>query len=378
MRRTVALRRPKIGNWQIDSGEQKNVQYWSDILGHQRVLGVLSRAIDADRLHHAYLFTGPPGVGKFATARALAAVLNCEKRTGEAFAPSCNKCTSCRRIASTQHPDVLHIEPTGKSAKTLKIDQIRTLQRASISAPYEGRYRVVLIDDAHLMTEEAANALLKTLEEPPPRMMLLVITDQPHRLLPTIISRCQQVRFGSLDLDTVAAALPGLLARASEDDEDVEEIEGDPTLFPIAAGYGEGSLGRSLSMLQSGMLEGREEFLKRVLRLDPRSSVAWLDAASKLADSPAHLEERLDVLTVFFRDLMLFKEVGATRLVNSDLVDLVAEAAPKFSTEAILAILDALLAAQSRLAYNVSGQLLAEDLLDRLRHPDTKALMAPA
>ncbi len=354
------------------------MQYWSDILGHQRVQSVLSRAIDGGRLHHAYLFTGPEGVGKFTTAQTLAATLNCERRPADTFAPSCGQCSSCRRIASRQHPDVLFIEPTGKSVRLIKIDQIRQLQKSAASSPYEGRFRVVLIDDAHLLREEAANALLKTLEEPPARTILLLVTDQPHRLLDTIISRCQRVRFGSLSLETVADALPKLLTQADPEAGDFDADSIDPTLFPVAAGYGEGSLGRSLAMLKSGMLAERQEFLEQMLGLDPRSPIAWLNAAKDLADSGSGFQEKLDVLTVFFRDMMLFKRTGTDRLVNQDLHELIARIEPRFSMEALLTTLDALMSARRRLRGNVNSQLLAEELLDRLRNPQTRALTPPA
>lgn len=341
---------------------------WSNILGHQRILDVLTQAVDSGRMHHAYLFTGPPGVGKFTVAHATAAVLNCENRPTGEFAPDCGECSACRRIANRQHPDALFVEPPNRQ---IKIEQIRDIQDAAVSTPYEGRYRVVLINDAHAMTEEAANALLKTLEEPPDRMLLFVITDQPHRLLETIISRCQRMRFGSLDEEVVADALPRFL-----DDDELEEIGDD--LLSIAAGYGEGSLGRSLSMLQSGMLADRAEFLRKVFDVDARSTVDWLDVAAELGDDTEVLEQRIDVLTVFFRDMMLFKRAEADRVVNADLKDLIAARAGDFSLDAILAMLEALMSAKYRLRGHVSSQLVAEDLVDRLRRPDTRALDPPA
>lgn len=337
---------------------------WNQILEHKRVLDVLSRAIDSDRLHHAYLFTGPPGTGKFTVAHALAAVLNCERRPADAFAPDCGQCSTCRRISARQHPDVLFVEPP---KRVIKIEQIRDIQKASISAPYEGRFRVVLIDDAHAMSEEAANALLKTLEEPPDRMLLALVTDQPHRLLDTIISRCQRMRFGSLDENTVAEALVDLV------DEDV-----DRQLLAIAAGYGEGSLGRSLSMIDSGMLSDRSDFLTKVFELDGQSPRAWLDLADELSTSSEELEHRIDILTVFMRDLMLFQRAEPSRVVNADLIELVSAQAPRFSLEAILITLEALMAARQRLNHHVNATLLAEDLLARIQRPHSRGLIPPA
>ncbi len=336
---------------------------WTDIIGHKRVTEVLSRAIERDRLHHAYLFTGPPGVGKRTTAFAMAAVLNCDRRQKHAFAPNCGECSSCHRIDSANHPDVTLVEPPNT---VITIDQIRELQKGS-RTPYEAPFRIIVIDDAHAMTQEAANALLKTLEEPPPNTILFVVTDQPHRLLDTIISRCQRMRFGAIDQRLVAQAL----ADDFSDDYDKD-------LLSIAAGYGEGSLGRSLQLLESGMLEGRREFLTDALSIDPRSTVQWLDAADQLSSKKAQLEYRLDVLMVFFRDLLLFKRASDDRMVNRDLLKLIEDQAGRYSVEAILGILDALMAAKYRLNRHVNGQLLSEDILDRLRFPDSRALAPPA
>lgn len=356
--------------------------YWNHILGHQRVRNVLSRAIETNRLHHGYLFSGPAGVGKFTFARALAATLNCERRPEGRFQPACGECTACRRASSRQHPDLHFIAPTGNIVKTIKIEVIRSLQKSSISAPFEGRYRVVLIDQAHYMSEEAANALLKTLEEPPSAMLLILITDQPHRLLDTIRSRCQQIRFGALEAGLVSDALQKIYHRRPpydhpvanplcDDDEAPDapadwEIPGEE-LFDVAAGYGEGSLGRSLEMLETGMLAKREELLSSLLSLDPRSQIQWLDTAQALNDSSSGLQEKLDLLTVFFRDLMLFKKSGPSRIVNRDLQDLIASTAPNYSVERILQTLDTLMEARGRVQRSVSAQLLAEDIVYRLR-----------
>lgn len=352
---------------------------WNEILGHRRVLSVLERAIDNGRLHHAFLFTGPDGVGKASLAYTLTAALNCTRGDGEGFQPPCGTCPTCRRIAANQHPDLHVLEPTGRTVRTLKIDAVRGLQKVLVSTPYEARRRVVLLNDAHLMTEEAANALLKTLEEPPDRTLLILVTDQPQRLLDTIRSRCQRLRFGRLPRELVTASLPELWPSSFDLEEGEEPPELPPAeLFSVAAGYGEGSPGRSLEVLKSGVLESRRELLERVLGLEAGSPVSWLNEADWFSDSGANLRERLDILMVFFRDVLLHHHGHSARAVNEDLPDLIQRGARRFSTEATLALLDAILAAKYRLNGYVSAQLVAEDLVARLQSPERYALTPPA
>ncbi|MFW5968627.1 MAG: DNA polymerase III subunit delta', partial [Persicimonas sp.] len=307
--------------------------YWSDICGQDRPREILERAIDTGRVHHAYLFTGLRGVGKHLTARTLAAVVNCTERPEDTFRDACGACSSCRKIAGGQHPDVLEVAPDGQF---IKIDQIREIQKAATRAPYEGRYRLVIIDDAHRLTDAAANALLKTLEEPSERMRLMVITDQPHGLLDTIISRCQVLRFGALDENVVVERLDELIERDDDFDEPVER-----DLLALAAAYGEGSLGRALSVLKSGMLEEREELLSRLTDLPPGQPARLLDLADELSDDRDELERRLDVLLVFFRDALVYATTGRDdRLVNSDLNELVADYAARVEPDDLIEMIE--------------------------------------
>ncbi|MBA2661419.1 MAG: DNA polymerase III subunit delta' [Bradymonadaceae bacterium] len=328
---------------------------WAEIDGQQRALAVLERAITTDHVHHAYLFTGPPGVGKFQVAHAMAAVVNCLARAEGQFADLCGVCTSCRKIGNKQHPDILFIEPDGNIVKNIKIAQIREIQKSAVSAPYEARIRVVILNDAHQMTEEASNALLKTLEEPSMRMRLILVTDQPHRLLDTIISRCQAIRFGALDQAVVVSRLELLLAK------DGEAVSKE--LVAVAAGYGEGSLGRSLAIVRSGMLEGRREFLGEVLGIGPGQPRALLALAESWSKAGEAMGERLDVLKLFLRDVMLFKTSGERRVVNHDLLELVERCAMPATIDDVLEMIAHVCRAQDLLTRNVNAQLILEELL---------------
>jgi DNA polymerase-3 subunit delta' len=176
---------------------------FDQVLGQPFAVNVLSATAKSGRLAPAYLFYGPPGCGKKAAARALAQALLCAEAPGR----GCGDCPACRRVAQGQHPDCREVAPSGAS---FKVEQARELVREAQLRPYEGQRRLFIIDRAEAFTSEAANTLLKTLEEPPAGSSFILVSTQPARLLPTIASRCQSVRF----LPLPDEALTTLLAKA--------------------------------------------------------------------------------------------------------------------------------------------------------------------
>jgi DNA polymerase-3 subunit delta' len=177
---------------------------FGEIRDQDPAVDALTRALTTGKVAHAYMFEGPPGVGKRLTARVLAMALNCEHDHDRNDA--CGACTSCRKITGDVHPDVRWLTlPEGK--RRIPIEAVREAERWIGIRPHEGRAKVLIIEPADLMSEQAANALLKTLEEPRPGSFLIVITALSSSLLPTVRSRCQQVRFGPLSEETVAEIL---------------------------------------------------------------------------------------------------------------------------------------------------------------------------
>jgi DNA polymerase-3 subunit delta' len=180
---------------------------WAGILGQPAALALLQRAITQDRLAHAYAFVGPSGVGRRLAALAFAQAALCPAR-------GCGTCGTCRRVAAGQFPDCQIIQPTPppgnpKGVPTIRIEQIRDLERAAALAPLEGSRKVFILDDAERMTLPTAQALLKTLEEPPPRTHIVLIVANPLGLPPTVLSRCQRVRFGPLAEQDAVGLLEG-------------------------------------------------------------------------------------------------------------------------------------------------------------------------
>src|SRR6478735_9232458 len=224
----------------------------ASIIGHRRIVSLLSRAVAHDTLPPSLLLAGPAGIGKRRIALAVAATMNClqPRQTADLERDACGECASCRRIARGVHPDVLLIEPGDTG--TIKIEQIRDVVDRSGFRPFEGRRRVVIIDEADAMMPAAQNALLKTLEEPPSASVFLLLSSLPDALLPTVQSRCPRLRLAPLAPAEVAAVLVRDHGYAAAADAD-------------------GSVGRALSAEAADLTEARAA-AQRILEQAARTS----------------------------------------------------------------------------------------------------------
>jgi DNA polymerase-3 subunit delta' len=225
-----------------------------DVIGHRRLVGLLSRSISHSRLPPSLLFAGPSGVGKRLIAGATAQALNCtqlQQTSGEdpgqfLELDACGVCPACLRIARGVHADVLILEP-GENG-SIKIDQVRDIVERAPYRPFEGRCRVVIIDEADALVPAAQNAFLKTLEEPPSASVFLLVTSRPDMLLPTVLSRCQRLRFRPLAPDEVAAALVTRGRSAAE--------------AHAVAAAADGSIGSALGASADEIVDARETALR--------------------------------------------------------------------------------------------------------------------
>ena len=346
-------------------------QTFDDVVGQKQVTETLKNAILRDRVAHGYIFSGARGVGKTTTARILAKALNCAQ--GPTISPD-NTCPACQAIAAGNSVDVLEID----AASNRGIDEIRELRESVRYLPAHDRYKIFIIDEAHMLTTEAFNALLKTLEEPPPRALFILATTEAHKLPTTIQSRCQHFAFRLLDYSEVVSRLQEI-CRA----EGVKADEGSLGVIGEAAG---GSLRDALSLLDQviagcgseleeacvrrllGVVSG--QFLKEVLEaVLAQDSAAVLDRVQRLAEEGHEPAAFLTELTRFIRHLMIARSCGA----ESPLLEVPPDARPvlgqlskALGEEDWLRFFQVLLRAQNEMRYSLDPRFHLELALLKL------------
>lgn len=327
------------------------------LLGHGPTLSLLSRAIHAGTLPPSLIFAGPSGVGKRSAALAVAQALNCQSPVNDAAAlihDACGECASCRRIARGIHPDVSLVVP-GESG-SIKIDAVREEIRKTAYKPFEARRRVIVFDEAESLGDDAQNALLKTLEEPPAGSVLILVTAQPHHLLPTVRSRCPVVRFAPLDADDVAAWL-------------MREQQVPEARAHAVAALARGSLAVARETADTGVEQVREAAERVLLAVadarDPRQRLeATRDLVGKGKGTGASEREalatHLHALAALLRDLGALGTGRATGLVNSDLQGSLGRMVERFDAERTLHAFAAVDEALVALEKNASPKIVAD------------------
>lgn len=318
-----------------------------DIIGQDKAKKLLTSSVRQGKVSHAYLFRGATGIGKKTTAHAFACLINCHSPVD--FQEPCGTCNSCRKFRSGNHPDFMKIEPDGAA---IKIKQIRDLKHALTFPPFEAKYRVVLLTDVHTMRREAANSLLKTLEEPPDDTILVLTGDEAQEILPTIVSRCQVIPFHVLPYDKVAEALMAEEEIAPEDA---------ATLAAVA----EGSLGRARLLLKKDLLSIRQQIVAQLLELSPEQPEAAeviLTLADQAAKLKEDLEELLDILRLWINDLILQANGITGKIHNHDLVPYIKAACQRWNVQQLSDKISRIETAHKQLARNCNRVLVCEVL----------------
>lgn len=334
-----------------------------DIAGHEHLRILISRAAVRGSLPPSLIFAGPAGVGKYAAAVALAQLVNCQNPVpvdagDERFTDACGECASCRRIARRVHADILFVEPGDTG--TIKIEQIREVVEKTAYRPFEGRRRVVIIDDAQAIMPAAQDSLLKTLEEPPNATMFVLVTPAPELLLPTIRSRCQRLRFGRLAPGIVADVL---MRHHQFSDSDAH----------AAAALSDGSVGRALEGASEDFIAARKAALSllEIVASSPAPARRILGAKNlpgggAKADRDA-LSQTLRALSSILRDLGILHAHGDDRvLANADLRRKLDGLLRSFDANRILSGFTAVDRALDALGRNASPKIVADWLAFQL------------
>ncbi|TDO95021.1 DNA polymerase-3 subunit gamma/tau [Halanaerobium saccharolyticum] len=339
---------------------------FNDLIGQDQVKQTLKNALKNDRVAHAYLFAGPRGTGKTSAAKVFAKSLNCANPTPD-FEP-CGECNSCQRIEKGNSLDVIEID----AASNRGIDEIRELREKVKFYPGEGKHKVYIIDEVHMLTKGAFNALLKTLEEPPESVVFILATTEPHAVITTIMSRCQRFDFTLLTLTNLKKRLKYIA--------DAEGYEIDKEALDILARSARGGMRDAISLLDQAIsfsdgqlsLEEVSRMLGRIdksdlkeflLHLSNKKSQPALELLNKQLESGLGIERFSDELIEYCRELLLIKECGIDSGIleySRSYLEEIASAAANLSTKKITNIIDEFASLKDKLRSSARPRLQLE------------------
>ena len=325
---------------------------WNTV-GHKRALSLFQGSLDRGVFAHAYLLAGPARVGKMTLARDLARALNCESDR----AP-CGECGPCRRIASGKHSDIQEIglgkNQDGKPQSEISIEEIRHLQHSASLPPFEGRRKVFIIDGAESLSTEAANCLLKTLEEPLESVVFLLLTANEQLVLPTVVSRCQRVELQPLPAGDVESAL-------------VERWGVTPDRARLLSRLSHGCLGWAVAAKDDDSLGGRNELLDDLVHIIDGDTETRFECAAEMATdfgkSRESVYERLELWLDWWRDLMLVGAGLAEMVTNVDRMDTLNRMARQQDLVQVRAAIRSVHQAAEQLKLNANPRLALEVLM---------------
>lgn len=317
---------------------------FKDVVGHKDILKYISSAVENNRVSHAYILNGERGSGKKMLANLFAMTLLCETGDNE----PCGKCHSCKQAESGNHPDIIRV--THEKPNSISVDDIRTQVNNTVDIkPYQGPYKVYIIPQADMMTPQAQNAILKTIEEPPSYAVFLLLTENAETLLPTINSRCVMLKLRNIK-DT-------LIKKYLMENLEIPDYKAD-----MCTAFAQGNMGRAIMLANSDHFnEIREEavqLLKHISEMELNEIVA---AVKNISVYKLEITDYLDIIMIWYRDVLLYKATKEIdKVVFKDQLQSIKEQARKSSYEGIELILESLEKAKSRLKANVNFDLVME------------------
>ncbi|NLV88426.1 MAG: DNA polymerase III subunit delta' [Tissierellia bacterium] len=276
---------------------------FTDIIGHEKQIKSLKNSIKNGTISHSYIFEGEEGLGKRTVAYVFSKTLLCEKGQDE----PCNTCSSCIKFDTFNHPDFNIISPTNN---TIKREEIDRLIKDISTMPFESNRKIYIIDDCHTLRLDSQNILLKTLEEPPEYVTIILITSEKEKIISTILSRCQSIKFYSLENSKIVDLL-------------VEEHNVEINRAKFIASFSKGSLKKSLELANSSdFFNMRGEIIEIIDSLLRGDRIKALTSLDFFNENKENTEEILDIMVYWFRDLLILKETGNTDLlINKDMVE---------------------------------------------------------
>lgn len=320
---------------------------FKDVIGRKDLVSYIQNTIQNNQVSHAYIFNGERGAGKKMFAQLFAMTLQCEKGTTE----PCNECHSCRQALSGNHPDIIRV--THEKPNTISVEDVRVqINNDIMIKPYNGKYKIYIVPDADLMTVQAQNALLKTIEEPPEYAVIILLTENAESLLPTILSRCVVLKIKNVK-DT-------LIKKYLMEQMQIPDYQAD-----ICTAFAQGNIGRAIMLATSEHFnEIKEETIQLMKRIKEMELTDLVEAVKRLSGYKIEVSDILDLISVWYRDVLLYK---ATKDINgvifSDQMKYIKERANTSSYEGIEIILKGIETAKTRLKANVNFDLVMELLL---------------
>lgn len=317
---------------------------FKDVVGHKDIIKYIQSAVESGQVGHAYIMNGERGAGKKMLASLFAMTLLCEKGGVE----PCNECHSCKQAGSGNHPDICWV--THEKPGTISVDDIRQQVSGTVMIrPYQGPYKVYIIDHAELMTQQAQNALLKTLEEPPAYAVFLLLTENAEALLPTISSRCVMLKLRNIRNTLIRKYLMEVLQ--------VPDYKAD-----MCTAFAQGNLGKAIMLANSEHFnEIREEAIQLLKYIHEMELSELAQAVSRITTYKLEITDYLDIIMIWYRDVLLYKATKEVdKVIFKEQISFIKEQARKSSYEGIETILKALETAKARLKANVNFDLVME------------------
>jgi DNA polymerase-3 subunit delta' len=331
--------------------QRDQTQNWN-IIGHEHSINILRRALASQRVRHAYLFTGPEHIGKTLLAQRFAQTLLCTGGPDPNTSPQnpCNACLSCRKVLHGNHPDV-HYLAKAPDKQFILIEQIRALQSDSARKTLEGRRNIFIISGAHEMNVQAANCFLKTLEEPEPDVVLLLTAPDPGLLLPTILSRVQQVPMQLLTTPQIQTALE-------------QHWQVEPQEAALIAALAAGRMGWAIQAVEDeDMLTERKTLLDTLTKLPAANKVQRFEIAQQLSADSDKIRNVLELWLLWWRDMVLTANNSLDLTVNVDMRELLQKQAAKIGPAESQRMVRAILQTMEMLDQNVNARVALEVLM---------------